>query len=246
MISTYESTYKPKNVVWRVAENFECEPGYIAAGKIIRNGKIGKVFNFNLAAVNKMDKDSKWYKTPWRTIPDYQGGFVLDGGVHSAAILRGVLPSPMTHLTGFASLNIDWLLPTDTVTALIKTEDGAFGTFEISFAAPISSLRLKKAGIVITGSKGWVEIGNATNGKGVGVIRTTVHLPGKDNQNDEIETIDEPSCGVEKEIESFVNFIVGNDDGNGWGEPREALKDVALIQATLNSNGVLVDLTNME
>lgn len=70
LIKEYEQKFKANGLVWRVAENFESEPGYRAAGKAIREGKIGKVAFFKLQAVNYIDKDSKWYKTPWRTVPE--------------------------------------------------------------------------------------------------------------------------------------------------------------------------------
>jgi predicted dehydrogenase len=70
LIAQYETQYKPKGLVWRVAENFEAERGFIAAGRAIATGKIGKVTFFSSRTVNFIDKDSKWYKTPWRTIPD--------------------------------------------------------------------------------------------------------------------------------------------------------------------------------
>ena len=70
MIGTYNQLYKSKGQVWRVAENFEAEPGYRAAASAIRSGKIGKVIFFKALAVMNMDKDSKWYKRPWRTVPD--------------------------------------------------------------------------------------------------------------------------------------------------------------------------------
>lgn len=57
-------------LVWRVAENFEAEPVYRAAGEAIRSGKIGSVIFFKASVVNFIDKTSKWYKTPWRTVPD--------------------------------------------------------------------------------------------------------------------------------------------------------------------------------
>lgn len=76
-IQTYESVYKPRGLVWRVAENFEAELGYRAAGKAIAQGKIGDVCFWNLQAQNHVGMDSMWYKTPWRTVPDYQGGFVV-------------------------------------------------------------------------------------------------------------------------------------------------------------------------
>lgn len=70
LIKEYESEYKPKGLIWRIAENYEIEAGYQAAATVIRDGKIGKVTSFNARVVNHVPKDSKWYKTPWRTVPD--------------------------------------------------------------------------------------------------------------------------------------------------------------------------------
>ena len=70
LIKTYRELYQPKGLIWRVAENYEAEPGYRKAGEIIRSGRIGDVIFFKTVVVNYIDKESKWYKTPWRTIPD--------------------------------------------------------------------------------------------------------------------------------------------------------------------------------
>ena len=70
LINDFETQYRSKGLVWRVAENWEFEPGYHAAAKAIRDGKIGKVSFFNARVVNYISKDNKWYNTPWRTIPD--------------------------------------------------------------------------------------------------------------------------------------------------------------------------------
>lgn len=77
LINTYESVYKPRGLVWRVAENFEAEPGLRAAGKAIAENKIGMVCFWNLQVLSNVTIDSMWYKTPWRTVPDYQGGFLV-------------------------------------------------------------------------------------------------------------------------------------------------------------------------
>lgn len=69
-INTYNQLYKDKGLVWRVAENFEAEPGYRAAAAAIRSGKIGKVIFFKTFVNNYIDQNSKYYKTPWRKIPD--------------------------------------------------------------------------------------------------------------------------------------------------------------------------------
>ena len=70
LVHEYEATYRPKGLVWRVAENYELEPGYHAAAKAIRDGRIGKVNSFAARVVGHVPKDSKWYNTPWRTVPD--------------------------------------------------------------------------------------------------------------------------------------------------------------------------------
>jgi predicted dehydrogenase len=71
LIATYERDYKPKGLIWRVAENFEAEPLYQQAGEILRSGRIGKVEFFNASTTVFVDPESnEWYKTPWRTVPD--------------------------------------------------------------------------------------------------------------------------------------------------------------------------------
>ena len=70
LIAEYNTVYKPKGLKWRVAENYEVEPAHLAAAKLVKSGKIGKIDSYNVRVVNYVGKDSKWYKTPWRTIPD--------------------------------------------------------------------------------------------------------------------------------------------------------------------------------
>ena len=64
------SRYSKTGLVWRVAENFECEPGIQAAASAIKSGRIGKVAFFRLTSINYIDQESKWYQTSWRTVPD--------------------------------------------------------------------------------------------------------------------------------------------------------------------------------
>ena len=114
LIAQYEDEFKPRGLVWRVAENYEAEPGHIAAGRAIAAGKIGKVIFFESRTVNYIDQDSKWYKTPWRTIPDVSSLFppyfhLLSDKMHAftpvASVSRGLpgkvaLPSmPLTRST---------------------------------------------------------------------------------------------------------------------------------------------------
>ncbi|KAJ6620565.1 hypothetical protein B0H10DRAFT_2020860 [Mycena sp. CBHHK59/15] len=245
LIKTYNEKYK-QNLVWRVAENFEAEPGFRAAGAAIAEGKIGKVIFFKAAVMNYIDVSNKYYKTPWRTVPDYQGGFLLDGGVHTIAVLRTMLPEPLTHLSGFASLNHDHLKPYDTIHAIAKAGSHYHGIVEMSFGAPTKSVPSSDL-FVITGSEGWMTI-NYAKVEGTGQvlrmkIKRAVKVEGKPTEEVE-EVIDTPMKGVEVEMGSFFDAITGKQVLN-LGDPLRALGDVAFIQAALNSRGESIDLAKL-
>ncbi|EIN14628.1 oxidoreductase family protein [Punctularia strigosozonata HHB-11173 SS5] len=253
LIAEYETKYKAKGLVWRVAENYEAEPGQRVAAEAIKTGKIGSITYFSARFVNYVDENSKWYQTPWRTVPDYQGGFLLDGGVHFAAVLRELFPTPLKGLSGFASLNKKILAPHDTITATLNFEGGPHGLLEISFAAPHLDCGLGN-GYTIIGSDGWLTLSwgpylKDDEGKPVSAIQVTINKTVKTKkENGDVETkvetevIHERTRGVQVEIASFLHAVEGQDDGLGLGEARNALKDVAVIEAALNSGGKYIDL----
>ena len=175
----------------------------------------------------------------------------IDIGIykHISAILRAVLPYPLTHLSGFASLNKNYLLPHDTIQAIAKAGDNFHGIIEITYASPTKSFPEGSHHFVITGTEGWlyVTILNklATTETIIRtVIKSVVKVDGKPDEEKE-EVIEKAESGIVAEFASFFNAISGEDDGLGFGEPSSALGDVAFIQAALNSNGELVDLTKL-
>jgi len=236
LIETYIKEYQPKGIVWRVAENFEAEPGYRAAGKAIRDGRIGKIVLFTANVVNYIDKTSKYYQTPWRTVPDYQGGFLLDGGVHTIAALRTMLPQRMTALSGFASLNKDYLAPHDTIAVAVKADSHFHGNLFMTFAHPTQE-KPKADAFTFTGDKGFMTINNAS-ADGKQVIRIITRTA----EGEKVE--DFPTEGVKAELESFFAKIKGEKTIE-IGDALEALRDVAFIQAALNSDGKFVDLEKL-
>lgn len=156
-----------------------------------------------------------------------------------------MLPAPLTHLSGFASLNKDYLPPHDTIQAVAKSigKDTTFhGTASLTWASPTPSKSVPD-GITIIGTDGWLS---ATTIYAEGVVRITirsvVHVEGKPDEERE-EIIDKPIQGVERELGSFFAATNGTDDG--LGDPLGALRDVAFIQAGLDSNGDLVDLEKL-
>ncbi len=83
LIEEYEAKYKPQGLVWRVAENFETEPGFQAAQRIVHGGKLGTIKYYNARAYSWVDTHSKWYNTPWRTVPDVSARRNAVMSVHS-------------------------------------------------------------------------------------------------------------------------------------------------------------------
>jgi hypothetical protein len=87
------------------------------------------------------------FETAWRKKPEYQGGFLLDGGVHFIAGTRVLLgPSnPIVRLSAFTKLTRDYLPPVDTVNAIMKTETGITGSLasRLETAQAGASIRLR-------------------------------------------------------------------------------------------------------
>ena len=167
---------------------------------------------------------------------------------HIAAALRTILPTPLTHLSSFASLNKDYLAPTDTIHVIAKSSTNFHGIVELTFAMPTESSPSPDH-ITVTGTEGWLSVTETTfpsSGQdGIRVtIKSVIKTHGKPNT--EIETIiDEPQNGVQVELESFFLAVEGKVDGLELGNPKGALQDVAFIQAALNSHGQLVNLEQL-
>jgi predicted dehydrogenase len=102
------------------------EPMLLKARDIIQTTpNLGPVLYWHLRAEGVTLDGSKYQATEWRTVPDYQGGFILDGGVHSTAMLRTLLPTPPNTIISTAALHRTHLLPHDTITALALPSDEA-------------------------------------------------------------------------------------------------------------------------
>lgn len=163
-----------------------------------------------------------------------------------------ILPSPIVSLSGYASLNQEYLAPQDVINATTQNADGSHGLIELHFGAPVPSRsKLAGSGISVTGSDGWLFLevvkGKDDKGNVYPAVRITTRTVVKDDKGlptgETEDVLEERSQGVEEELKRFFAAIAGNDDG--FGDPFEALKDVAIVQAGLNSNGNPVDLVKL-
>ncbi|KAK5309038.1 hypothetical protein LTR93_012277, partial [Exophiala xenobiotica] len=213
----------PRPPIWNVGENFRfIDPMVHGAKKIAELG--GEIVTFTVSIFSLVEEDDKFYQTEWRQVPDYQGGFLLDGGVHFVAGLRYLLAAGnqyITRLSAFTTLLQTKLAPLDTLTANVKISNHRCGTFSVSFGIEHKSNFV----LEIVTTKGAVE-----------VRPTEVKVVGKDSSGSKTEEKEEFafSAGVKPEIEAFANGIQSGSPDKALA-PREALNDLLILEAILRS-----------
>ncbi|KAK1976607.1 hypothetical protein LZ30DRAFT_753377 [Colletotrichum cereale] len=111
----------PMVVVWAVAENFRFIDSVQCAALRVQDVG-GDLVTFRPSFHNFIARDNKYFPTEWRKQPDFQGGFLLDGGV-----------------AAHSTLLEDQLVSADTVQAVAATENGRSGTISLSFRTRLKS-----------------------------------------------------------------------------------------------------------
>ncbi|KAH8888055.1 NAD(P)-binding protein [Thozetella sp. PMI_491] len=222
------------NVIWGVAENFRfIESVQYAASHLKSIG--GKVTTFRLNMNALIQEDDQYFNTPWRKVPEYQGGFLLDGGVHFIAGLRLLLSQvgqEIKQVACFSALLEEKLPPVDTVHAIASTQDGKSGTLSISFGTEFKS-GLELEVVTTNGAIIWSNGNVTTKTRGVG---------GKATEERKEFAFD---AGVKAELEAFGKAIkAGTLDP--LQSPGEGLKDLEILQALLESGSANASVKRLE
>lgn len=76
------------------------------------------------------------------------------------------------------------------------------------------------------------------------LIKSVIKREGAPEEEKE-EILEEPMRGVEVELQSFFEVVSGKKNTTDLGDPLDALRDVAFIQAALESDGNLVNLVDL-
>jgi len=204
------------SATWCVAENFRYLDSFLYGAE--RVNLLGKVLGFRTRVHQMVDAGGKYYETAWRKTPEYQGGFLLDGGVHfigGTRLLLGEKNKP-TRISAFSNQLQEHLPPVDTVDATWRTESGISGLFSLSFG---TSFRGSEYSVAC--EKGTVSISR-------GVVVVTVN--GKEEKK---EFADEGS-GVMQEVAAWGKGLEkGSMDPQQ--SPQEALQDLRVLEAMLRS-----------
>lgn len=200
--------------VWMVAENVRYDPGYVKAAEIVRSGELGDPVMAHWAIHADMTSANQYYSTPWRRSGEFQGGYILDGGVHQVAGFRLVVDE-ISAVSSFVTQVRSDLPPADSMAASFCFDNGALGTFTISYATgnPWNSglhVLCSKGALRATGRELEVTRGRATE---------SVALPG--------------SNGIQGELAAFAAAIRRGEAQ--IDTPQQALQDVAVIEAMMRA-----------
>ncbi|KAK1759840.1 hypothetical protein QBC47DRAFT_373165 [Echria macrotheca] len=226
LVSWYEG--EKRGELWAVAENWRyLESLEVAAAKVweLVTKREGRVTSFRLERFGFVAEGDKYFNTEWRKVPEYQGGFVLDGGIHFIAGLRMLLAAggeEISSVACFSSLLEERLVPVDTVHAVATTQTGRNGTIAISFGTEFK--RGTQIEILTTaGSVVWTP-----------VSVTTVVKNEKGEMVEEVKEFKAGSTGVDREVVAFGEAI-RRGSLEARQTPAEALKDLEIVQGLLES-----------
>jgi predicted dehydrogenase len=161
-------------------------------------------------------------ETAWRKKPEYQGGFLLDGGVHFVAgtrLLLGESAMP-TALSAYTTLLQEHLPPVDTVNSIWHTKSGISGTFSVSFGTTLSAGEYTVA----------CENGSVTISGGKVTVREGEQKEGKFSEKE----FPEDGAGVIQEVKAWGESLAAGK-ANPAQAPEAALADLEILEKMLRS-----------
>jgi predicted dehydrogenase len=227
LISDYEKDFRPRGLVFSVAEQFRYDRAFTRARElVVVGGRIGKLNHVHARVWGNVQPiENQYYETEWRKNPEYQGGFVLDGGVHFIALIRYVSGLEIVRTLSMCRQTYPHLPPLDTVNAALQFDSGASGSLSICFASCKGIFEF-----VFVGDHGSVTISAVEDVKG----RQRIVLEKADGTKEIEEMID--GDGVSEEVKAFLEAASGGKHDEKAGA-REALADVAVVESLCAGGG---------
>ncbi|KAF2200368.1 NAD(P)-binding protein [Delitschia confertaspora ATCC 74209] len=228
LLNWYNSTIKTSSSAptFTIAENFRYLDSFVYASSQV--AQLGRVLQFRTRVSSLVQPGGKYYETSWRKTPEYQGGFLLDGGVHFVAATRLMLGEANAPIStsAFSTQLQPHLPPVDTLDATFRLKSGGSGTMSLSFGTSFSG---SEYAVACEGGTVWVSRG-----------KVVVTKEGKE----EVREFAEEGNGVKQEIRAWGESLE-RGQANERQSPEEALVDLKLIEAMLTSGekgGAPVDL----
>ncbi|KAJ8121956.1 hypothetical protein ONZ43_g1726 [Nemania bipapillata] len=219
LIEYYKKVSTETKATLSIAENFRYQKGWAYAAEEIK--KLGRVTGFVVKLHSMMQTSNKYYNTSWRTTPQYQGGFLLDGGVHYTAALRKLLgeENAVASVIAMTSLVMSHLPPKDTINAVLQTKSGVLGSYIHCAGSTMTSFDFH-----VTCEDGYVQAGSdrVITVRGIGAEAKTE------------EKIFEKRNGVLEEVQAWAEAIISGTP-HPEQTPELALGDLELLEKMLTS-----------
>ncbi|KAI9081924.1 hypothetical protein K1719_036186 [Acacia pycnantha] len=216
----------PGNLIWAVAENYRFERVFVESKK--RVAEIGKMMSVQVIIEGSMNSSNPYFSSSWRR--NFNGGFILDMGVHYVAGLRMLVGCEVLSVSAMTS-HVDMTLPPpDNISCVFHLENGCSGVFVM-----VVSSRSPKILWRVVGINGTVQIERGFQGQH-GYLTT---FYGADGQS---KSSFFPFSGVTEEFKAFINDVSHSTlkkESKFEAEPRlsfiEGARDVAVLEAMLES-----------
>jgi predicted dehydrogenase len=202
--------------VLMIAENYRYLASHQRAADLIKRGVIGPPQTARWSYYHFLGPDNPYYQTAWRQHPAHLGGYLSDGGVHHAAVLRMLLGDVETVCGQVAQLRPD-LPPGDTLSTTLRFKTGAVGTYAVTYAVPGPRTALEVAGPA-------------------GVLLVSRYKVDLWQRDQLANSWDEPSP-VDGSVAMYEDFARSIRTGApSQSPPLEALEDLRLIAAIMRSS----------
>ncbi len=222
LIDTYERYRATQR--WCVAENWRFKDSVRLVAEIVHRGEIGTPHFAHFRNLGLVERSAA---KGWRGAPAYQGGHLLDAGVHFVAMLRSIL-GEIDEVAAFASQRQPYLPPADSLHGLLSFECGAEGSFALSFGAREPDI--EQPDLSIVGSDGALHASFKLQYVDVQSSSGSRTLPVPDDSWN--------AGGVYQTLRHFGAMLRSErmPEAAPISTPEEALRDVAVIEAMLESS----------
>jgi len=210
---------KRYDVPWLVGENFAFMEHAEQLRKLVAAGKLGEIRIVEAVQMTAMNASNPYFHTKWRTAPKFVGGFVVDGGVHVANVLRRCFGMPEVATPLAASFD-PHLPPLDSVVATLRFESGALGTWTSCFSVPYQGPMLRVYGSRASAELFWGHL----------VVRN----PGTPRRPEGSETrFEQKNTSFYGELAHFADVVLKGTPPRV--PPEEALLDLELLAKLIRS-----------
>jgi len=221
-------------LVWFVAEDFRYWPTAIRVRELIAAGEIGTPLLCNYPTFVPV-KGTPFFESDWRRRPEYEGGFLMDGGVHDIAALR-LMFGEVAEVSAVTRSVDPALPPADTLVATLTFESGLVASYSASYA--LDPLRISKRRAVGALARGEVRAIRDRYGR-KHVLGTRGSLLFMRDRVELVRGLRRTRVKVPRTdvmTQQFEDFHAGVRDGRPVrNTPAEGLRDLEVIEALLAS-----------